>query len=98
MSDFAYHASARASALSGIIGWVARGIESVISFVNASAERQESVQHVQALLKLKDWQLDDMGLSRADVHNALDAHDPRIALQGIRSANSARTFRALRRR
>ena len=52
-------------------------------------------------LRLEDWQLDDIGLTRADIFNALEMHDGRLgaeSLQSARMGNIGRSLRGVRRR
>ena len=92
MADYAIH-HASLGARSGFLARAADTIQNLRDAYHSWAARRAEREDVRNLLLLESWALDDMGLTRADVYNALDLQpnrSPKAYLARRRDWNAKR--------
>lgn len=80
--------------------WLTAAFDAIADLWVAAAARRRERDRINVYLALEDWQLEDMGLTRADVYGALDSLDRSrvaVSLGKARQAAMTRSLRGIRR-
>lgn len=95
MTDLA-HSTPHEDGSASIRRFVAALIHRAFEWLEARRLRRAEEEKLRAYLELERWQLDDLGLTRADVFGAIDSASERSASKALEEARRKNIQRAVR--